>query len=220
MNKSGLALALAWPETECKQTGAWYDALMYFLGVNRKGYYKVGHAAIVLIEKLAGQCHYFDFGRYHAPKGFGRVRSAVTDHDLQIGAKASFSPDGKELLNTDEILEELSQNPSTHGDGTTYCACIEIKIKKAYQKSLQLQKLDFIRYGPFIPKGTNCSRFVNTILMSAGIPFWNRILLAVPWMLTPTPMWNLQALNSKVLSFGKTAEATSNLVKPEIVISR
>ena len=64
---NGFAIALAWPETQCKEAVAWYDGLMRMININKNGYYKVGHAAIVLVEDISGRCHYFDFGRYHAP---------------------------------------------------------------------------------------------------------------------------------------------------------
>ncbi len=46
---TGFAIALAWPQTYCKQPGAWYDPITLLLGINKNNYYKVGHAALVLI---------------------------------------------------------------------------------------------------------------------------------------------------------------------------
>ena len=38
--------------------------------------YRVGHSAAVLVERVNWRSYYyFDFGRYHTPKGFGRVRN-------------------------------------------------------------------------------------------------------------------------------------------------
>jgi len=79
-----IAIILAWPETICKQTNAWYDGLMNKLKISKNGYYKVGHAAIVLVNSKKGEAHYFDFGRYHSPKGQGRVRDISTDYDLWV----------------------------------------------------------------------------------------------------------------------------------------
>ena len=36
--KSGIAIALAWPETYCKQAGGWYDGLLQTLGFNHPKY--------------------------------------------------------------------------------------------------------------------------------------------------------------------------------------
>ena len=38
---NGFAIAIAWPETLCKQASAWYDALLHHLSINKEGYYKV-----------------------------------------------------------------------------------------------------------------------------------------------------------------------------------
>jgi len=191
---------LAWPETLCKQAGAWYDNLMHFMGINDGGYYKVGHAAIILVEDKSGKCNYFDFGRYHAPQGNGRVRSTITDHDLKINSKAKI--ENREIHNLDEILLELFHNPSTHGTGTIYGSVVRINFSKAYQYALTLQKKDYIPYGPFITGGTNCSRFVNTVLRNGDLPMTKKILLKLPWMLTPTPMWNLKAVQSVIKKIG------------------
>ena len=47
---SGLAIALAWPQTYCKQPGSWYDPVTEWLGINKNNYYRAGHAATVLID--------------------------------------------------------------------------------------------------------------------------------------------------------------------------
>ncbi|MCA1746682.1 MAG: hypothetical protein LC655_03230, partial [Bacteroidales bacterium] len=83
-NSAGFAIALAWPATFCKEPGAWYDPVNSWLGVSRNNYYRAGHAALVLVDRNRERCHYFDFGRYHAPLWRGRVRSGLTDHDLQM----------------------------------------------------------------------------------------------------------------------------------------
>jgi hypothetical protein len=57
---NGIAIALAWPDTYCKKAGAWYDTPAEWLRISKNNYYKVGHAALVLIEKSSGNCNYFD----------------------------------------------------------------------------------------------------------------------------------------------------------------
>jgi len=96
---TGFAIALAWPQTWCKQPNSWYDSLLLRLGISVNHYYRAGHAALVLVEKSTGDCHYFDFGRYHAPFEYGRVRSATTDHDLDLPKKAQLTTDGKSIKN-------------------------------------------------------------------------------------------------------------------------
>ena len=155
---NGFAIALAWPETLCKQAGAWYDYPLYYLGINRMGYYRVGHAALVLVEDESGICQYFDFGRYHAPPGHGRVRSKKTDYDLKIRTRAMVSLDCKEIYNLEEILAELYENPSTHGTGAIFSATTRINHIEAEKFIFQLQDKEHVPYGPFIQNGTNCSR--------------------------------------------------------------
>jgi hypothetical protein len=192
---NGIALALAWPETICKQAGAWYDKPMAWLGINKNRYYKVGHAAIVLVEKQSGSCHYFDFGRYHAPHQHGRVRSAFTDHDLEVKTKAIISIDGK-LINYQEILSELQGNESCHGSGKLHASYCAINFEKGIQKVNEMQNNSPIPYGPFLPNGTNCSRFVNTILLSSKPALSFRFALMFPETFSPTPMSNIKALKN------------------------
>ena len=196
---TGFAIALAWPQTFCKEPGAWYDAVTRWLGINNNNYYKAGHAALVLIEEDGEKCHYFDFGRYHAPFQHGRVRSAETDHDLELKTIPQTSGDGKTILNFREILEELQQNPAYHGEGELHASYGKINFKAAYGRAVNMQKASPIPYGPFIRKGSNCSRFVNAVIL-AGNPKWNyrlRLKLLVP--LTPTPRNNVNSLQHKLV---------------------
>lgn len=213
---NGFAIALAWPETLCKQAGAWYDPMLYYLEINRNGYYKVGHAAVVLVDDQTQACRYFDFGRYLAPHGHGRVRSKETDHDLKVRSKASFSTDRKEILNLEEILSELYNNPSTHGTGTIFGTVTRINYTEALKFTIQLQKQEHIPYGPFIPNGTNCSRFVNSVLKAGNPVLSKRIKLQLPPVLTPTPMWNLKAIGGRITYVGSSSvEKGHNFLKPK-----
>ncbi|MBS1650608.1 MAG: hypothetical protein JSU07_01235 [Bacteroidetes bacterium] len=216
---SGIAISLAWPETLCKQAGAWYDRPLKWIGVNKSNYYKVGHAAVVLIEKSSGICHYFDFGRYHAPYQHGRVRSAYTDHDLEINARAIIDAKGK-IVNYNEILLELYHNESCHGSGNLHASYCEIDFNKALDKAHQMQAQSPIPYGPFLLNGTNCSRFVNTVIVS-GTPQWHyKLVLNYPKTLSPTPIGNVKTLSNYVVI---GAICTSSILKPQfntIKISR
>jgi len=191
----GIAIAIAWPETLCKQAGAWYDIIFKLLRVNKNSYYKVGHAAVVLIEKKSGDCHYFDFGRYHTPFQSGRVRSVYTDHDLEIKTKANFLENGG-LENFTDILIELAGNKSCHGSGDLHASYCHINFNKAFSKATKMEALSPIPYGPFIPNGTNCSRFVNTTILAGKPKLLHRFLLAYPKTFSPTPIGNVYALNN------------------------
>jgi len=197
--KTGFAIALAWPETYCKQPGSWYDPLTLLIGINKNNYYKVGHAALVLIDIKNRKSHYFDFGRYHAPYQHGRVRSAETDHDLEIKTIPVLSQDGQSLENFWDILYELQKNQACHGEGSLYASYCMVNFEKAYAKANQMQDASPIPYGPFKYKGSNCSRFVNTAIL-AGKPdlkYWFSLKYLIPF--SPTPLSNVNSLDNRLI---------------------
>lgn len=188
MEKS-IALILAWPETRCKQAGAWYDPITHALGFAHNGYYKVGHAAIALIDGRNGNVKYFDFGRYHAPHGYGRIRDEETDHDLKV--RTIIDWEGKTPKNLTELIDELQSNPACHGDGTIHVGLLPIDFKKCFAKATVMQSEEFLKYGPFVRKGTNCSRFVRSVAKAGSLKPLKSIKMSLPWMISPTPMWNV-----------------------------
>ncbi|MFP4557060.1 MAG: DUF6695 family protein [Bacteroidales bacterium] len=188
---SGIAIVLAWPETFCKQAGAWYDLPMRWLGFNVDYFYQAGHAAVILVNKKTGEPRYFDFGRYHAPYNHGRVRSSETDTELTVLTKAEV--EGGRVANIDDILAELQKNKSYHGDGTLYSSQMPIDYDKALAKALDLQSRHFLPYGPFVYGGTNCSRFVSTVIQAGSPPLKNLIPLKFFVPLTPTTLTNITA---------------------------
>ncbi len=196
---TGFAIALAWPQTYCKQPGAWYDPLTYWLGVNQNNYYKVGHAALVLIDSKNQKAHYFDFGRYHAPYKHGRVRSAETDHELEIETIPLLTKDGQKLENFSNILNELQTNPACHGEGTLHASYCPVNFQKAFTKAHKMQEASPIPYGPFLYKGSNCSRFVSTSILAGypGLKYRIRLKYFVPF--TPTPISNVHSLNNHLI---------------------
>ncbi len=198
---TGFAIALAWPETKCKQAGAWYDSLMQTMGFNDNGYYTVGHAAVILISDTGKDCEYFDFGRYHAPYNYGRVRDRITDHDLAIQTQPVISADGQQIKNLKEILAELYHNPSCHGDGTIYAACLRINFEKSFHQAKALQEKEFLKYGPFVRPGTNCSRFVSRVVFKGVGSLLMKMKLMFQPTLTPTPFGNLRAITSSMVSY-------------------
>lgn len=198
-HNTGFAIALAWPETYCKQAGSWYEFITVALGINRNNYYKAGHAAMVLVDGINKTCHYFDFGRYHTPFQHGRVRSALTDHELAMTTIPKLSPDGNSLENYHDILNELQNNPACHGQGKLHASYSKIDFRKAFAKATHMQRISPIPYGPFRYKGSNCSRFVNTSLL-AGNPGWIksfRLKYMVP--LTPMPLNNVNSFENKIV---------------------
>ncbi len=208
---NGIAVALAWPETYCKQANAWYDKLMRLLGFNNDYFYQAGHAAVLLVEKNGEKCHYFDFGRYHSPFGTGRVRSDQTDPELEVKTKPHFSVNGKEIINIREILSELQSKYSYHGDGRLYSSQYEINFDKAYQKAIDMQSREFMSYGPFVINGTNCSRFVSTVIAAGSPPIINLLMLKLLVPTTPTTLTNVRA-GRKGISIPKLCDNGDEIV--------
>ncbi len=169
---------------------------MRFLGFNKEGYYQVGHSAIIIINPDTGKCHYFDFGRYHAPFGYGRVRDEVTDHELRMKTKARISSEG--ISNVEEVVEEIASNESSHGTGVCYASCIVVDFNKAFSRAKEMQAASPIAYGPFLFNGTNCSRFVRTIVVSGISSAGLKTRLAFPLSLSPTPLGIVKTLGNVV----------------------
>lgn len=165
MKKDGLIITLAWPETWVKATEARYNVLAETLGISKNGFYKVGHAALVLINLGTGQASYFDCGRYDCPPNQARIRSAVSDPDLKL--KTSLW-DIHDHFQSTELLWEIAQNEATHGSGPMHWGLHEVNFKSSLEFILNEQSKGFRPYGPFDLKGSNCSRFVLKSLVAGG----------------------------------------------------
>ncbi len=190
-------IILAWPETPAYSVGMWYDTVMKFSGFLKNGYYKAGHAAAVLVNHKTKKLHYFDFGRYHMPQKFGRVRDEKTDPQLKITVKANLSEGGK-LLNISEILRVVNSNKECHGQGILYASVLEnVSFETTYRFAKNLQNKDAVNYGPYDLKGSNCSRFIASSAIAGNPKFGIRFRLKFPILLTPLPKGNVIACNSE-----------------------
>ena len=98
-------IALAWPEGMVSAAGAWYDFLFA-----KNGKYRVGHSAVVLINRESGELKYFDNGRYHSPQNYGRVRDVETDSDVALKSIAKIK--SNTITNLEEILLEIKNKNS------------------------------------------------------------------------------------------------------------
>ena len=211
MDNNDLIIALAWPETMVRNAGAWYEGVTNFLKFSINGYYKAGHAAVVIIDHKSGTVKYFDFGRYHTPLGKGRVRDEETDPDLRINTKAKFDQSGK-ILNVEEILIELKNNPSTNGSGKLLAGVYQgISFSKAFSKAKELQDMEGIPYGPFVINGTNCSRFVAEVARGGLKLSYKKISLKMPYTLTPTPISNVRQLGGEGIFFKVSEDEVNRL---------
>ncbi len=167
MTNSGIIITLAYPDTIVRISDEKVAPYLKYINVGCENYLRAGHAALVLIDIQTDKLEYYDFGRYTAPKGYGRVRGKITDHELDFPLKGKMK-DGR-LINLDEILIFLATHPNlTHGEGklvASVCKAVNYKLAKEY--ILQLQHKEFVKYGAFLKKGSNCSRFVTDILIAS-----------------------------------------------------
>jgi len=188
--KTGAFVALSWPDTKIPKASSWYDGLMKVMGICKNGYYHVGHAALLLIDFRNGDVKYFDFGRYHTPFGYGRVRDVQSDPELEVETKAIIEK-GK-IINIKEILLEIDCNKSTHGDGklvSSVTSDIDFDLASASAKSIQGREA--IPYGPFQPFGTNCSRFVATIYRAGFTSYLKKRRISNWYLYFHTPTSNV-----------------------------
>ena len=182
-------IILAWPEGLVDPAGCWYD---YFAAKNGK--YRVGHSALALVESETGKVHYFDFGRYQTPDGFGRIRDTETDPNTAIKKKAEIKSD--KINNIEEILIGISNNKSYHTEGALYSSVIKgVNFNRAFSYAKKWQEEGAIPYGPFTINGTNCSRFVAIISRKAGPGFFKKIRLRFPFCISPSPKRNVSIGN-------------------------
>ncbi|MDB0027374.1 hypothetical protein N9D80_02310 [Flavobacteriales bacterium] len=181
-------ITLAWPEGMVKAAGAWYDNIL-----SQDGEYRVGHSAIALINSNTKKVHYFDFGRYHTPEGYGRVRDIETDQDTAV-IDAEISEN--KIANIEEILLYLSQMKATHAEGKMYASFLgNVDFKLAFNKAKGIQKKGMLPYGPLVRPGTNCSRFVAKVINASGPSVIKKLRLKYPFCISPSPKRNVCITN-------------------------
>jgi len=169
MTFEDIAIPLSWPDKTARGDEPWM-ALLKKVGLVKNLNFKIGHAAVLLIEKSSGRVLYFDFGRYITPRGHGRARSANSDPRLRIETRAVISRNGV-LVNLEEILRELSELESaTHGGGRLLCSVATgISFNQSRVYADRLVDGGPIKYGALAPNNNSCSRYVAQILV-AGMP--------------------------------------------------
>ena len=181
-------ITLAWPEGMVKASGAWYDNIL-----SQDGKYRVGHSALALVNSTTNKVHYFDFGRYHTPEGYGRARDIETDQDIAV-IDAEISEN--KIANIDEILLYLSQMKATHGEGKMYASVLSnVDFKLAFNKAKGIQKKGMVPYGPLVRPGTNCSRFVAKVINASGPSLIKKLRLKYPFCISPSPKRNVCITN-------------------------
>ena len=190
MINSDFIIVLAWPEGETTAAGAWYDS---FCATNGK--YRVGHSALILINSENKELLYFDFGRYHTPTGFGRVRDRETDPDIGIPISAKI--ENNRIKNLEEILVHTKNKKANHGEGKLYASVLKnVNFISSYRFAKKIQEKGIIPYGPFVPKGSNCSRFVSATIRKSNTNLIKNLRLRFPFSLSPSPKRNVSISNN------------------------
>ncbi|MBP2834072.1 hypothetical protein J8281_17885 [Aquimarina sp. U1-2] len=193
MRYSGKIISLAFPDTFVQHSEESSTKILLAFGLGRHNYIKAGHAAFVLIENASGHAAYYDFGRYITPPGYGRVRSATTDVELEIPFKAIFTED-MALSNIEKFLLWLEAHPEkTHGSGRLVASvCDYIDYKKAKDYITSIQKKGSIPYKAFGKEGSNCSRIVTDTILASTDHNKIRIPLLRNKLFTPSPLGNVE----------------------------
>lgn len=192
----GTIIPLAWPDTPVIKEGKWYDGIMKSLGFLKNGFYKAGHAALVIANHETKEFHYFDFGRYQTPNKHGRVRDSFTDPDLILTTKPIVNQN--QLVNIEELLQELASLEATHGEGRLIASSIFVNdAERAIKKAKEMQNREAIVYGPFNIGGTNCSRFVAQTAKASNLGWVKNILIRIPYTVTHTTITNVKIINEQ-----------------------
>ena len=190
MTNTDFIIVLAWPEGEVTAAGAWYDPLF-----STDGKYRVGHSALILINSENKELLYFDFGRYHTPTGFGRVRDKETDPDIGIPISAEI--EDNRIKNIKEILVHTKNKKANHGEGKLYASVLKnVNFISSYKFAKKIQEKGIIPYGPFVPKGSNCSRFVSATIRKSNPNLIKSLRLQFPFSLSPSPKRNVSISNN------------------------
>ena len=190
---TGKIISLAFPDTFVRHSDEATTKVLLALGMGKNNYIKAGHAAFVLIENETGKAEYYDFGRYITPQGYGRVRSALTDVELEIPFRAKISKEDT-LVNLEEFLIWLEAHPEkTHGSGRLVASvCDYIDYQKAKNFVTSIQRKGSIPYKAFGKNGSNCSRIVTDTILASTDKLKIKLWLKKNSLFTPSPLGNVQ----------------------------
>lgn len=190
MDYKDYAIILAWPDATIRGDEKW---MMFFkkLGVVKNLNFKVGHTGVVIVNHRSGEMRFYDFGRYIAPRGYGRARSKDSDPLLHIDLRAVIEND--DIQNIEDIVryfETLKQ--AMYGEGRLFFSVakeINFDLAKAYGDHCVQQGT--YPYGAVARNNNNCSRFITRMLMksSTKFHFWHGINL--PETIKASPVSNL-----------------------------
>jgi hypothetical protein len=205
MQFDDIAIILTWPDATIRGDEQW---MMFFkkIGLVKNLNFKVGHTGVVIIDRETGEMFFYDFGRYIAPRGYGRARSKYSDPMLDIPIKAQVN--GSEIKNMEEIIVFLEGlKPAMYGEGKLFFSIvrgINFQTAKKYGDECVVQGT--YPYGAVARNNNNCSRFITRMLMksSPAFHFWHGINL--PETIKSSPVSNLVNSSRERLIYSYTPE--------------
>ena len=162
------AIVIAWPQCTARAD----ESLPIFLrkaGLIKNLNFRVGHAAVCLINPQTHEVLYYDFGRYITPRGFGRARSKYTDPELALNTKAVFNEE-KDLMNVEEIAAELERKAKyTHGVGPlVFSVSKSIDYIKAKKYADEMVMKGYFPYNGLYKSASNCARYVTETIKASS----------------------------------------------------
>lgn len=212
MKTEDLAFILSWPDTTIRGDEKW---IMFFkkIGLVKNVNFKVGHTAIVLVNRKNGDMLCYDFGRYITPRGYGRARSRFSDPRLNIKIKAKFKDD--RIVNLEDIIEQFEiLKPAMYGEGILYFSIannINFQRAKAYGDDCVRQ--GSYPYGAIARYNNNCSRFITRMLMYSSKQYnWNHSI-NFPETIKASPMSNVVNVARNRIIYSYTSEQGLKCIK-------
>ena len=191
------AIVIAWPQCTARAD----ESLPIFLrkaGLVKNLNFRVGHAAVCLINPQTLEVIYYDFGRYITPRGFGRARSKYTDPELALSTKAVFNEE-KDLMNVEEIAAELERKAKyTHGVGPlVFSVSKSIDYIKAKKYADEMVMKGFFPYNGLYKSASNCARYVTETIKASSEDGTVGTKLKYPLTVRPTPLFNVVAAKTQ-----------------------
>lgn len=191
------AIVIAWPQCTARSDEA-FAIFLRKTGILKNLNFRVGHAAVCLINPQTREVLYYDFGRYITPRGYGRARSKYSEPNLKVNILAEFDED-KNLLNVEDIANELeSMAKYTHGEGPmvfSVSKTINFAPSKEYADEM-VMKGYFPYHGFEKTKASNCARYVTEIMKVGNQESTVGLNLKYPVTFRPTPLFNVVAAKS------------------------
>ena len=72
-----------------------------------------------------------------------------------------------------------------------YASLLSNLFSKGYKYAKKVQKKGIVPYGPFVINGTNCSRYVASIMIASNPGILTRVRLKYPFCISPSPKRNI-----------------------------